>query len=155
MVQPAAPFDGGEHTRDQAQHQGQQQRAQRQLQRGRKQGLEFAPHRGLCLERLPQVPLRQLPQITAVLHVQRLVQTEAFEGGGVQLRVERALAHHHFDWVAGDQTDQGKSQQRDAQDRGDQHQQLFEEVSQHEGAPLVVFNMRKKRAGAKSLTPAI
>mmetsp|Transcript_59387 Transcript_59387/g.140251 ORF Transcript_59387/g.140251 Transcript_59387/m.140251 type:complete len:343 (-) Transcript_59387:286-1314(-) len=131
LVQQRAALQPGAHAQQQAQAHRKDQRRRGQLHRRREEGGELVAHRLAAHQALAQVAVQQLRHIVQVLHRQRLVQAHALDQRGMGLGVQPALAHHHFDRVAGHEADQTEGDDRDADQRRHQRGQAFEHEAQH------------------------
>ena len=108
IVEPATTTQRRDNPQSHTDNRGDQHGRKRQLQCRDKVGEKVVQHRHLVTERFTKVAMQQAHQVVPILHQDRLIQPQTLHGGGVQLRVNRAFAHHDLDHVTRNQTNQGK-----------------------------------------------
>ena len=132
VVEDRIPFDGGEHSRGQAEDQREQHRRGGELDGCGKQRLEFGDHRRLSDDRFAEITLQHAAEIVAILHVQRLIEAEFLQQLGVMDRIDAALARHRLDRIAGHETDQEERNQRDSDKGRNDETDAGQDEAQHD-----------------------
>ena len=121
MVKNRTALDTGNHTGRDSEHNGENQGKKGKLHGGGEQRDKLLEYRLLGDDRIAQIPMKHTPNIPSILNQDRFVQSQLRPQDGVTFRGDPALAGNQYHRISGDQMDQGKGQQRNADERGDDH----------------------------------